>query len=78
MRTVSKWGNSLALRIPATFAEMVGLEEGTEVDLKVSAGSLIIKPVRRRFALKQLVSRITPENSHREIDWKGPVGKEVW
>ena len=78
MRTISKWGNSLALRIPAAVAEIVGLEEGTEVDLKVSAGSLIVKPVRRRFALKELIARITPENSHREIDWKGPVGKEEW
>jgi antitoxin MazE len=78
MRTVSKWGNSLALRIPATFAEMVGLEEGTEVDLKVSAGSLIVKPVRRKFALKQLVAQITPENRHREIEWGRPVGKEKW
>jgi len=78
MQTVSKWGNSLALRIPATFADTIGLTEGVEVDLKVSGGRLIVKPVRHKYNLKQLVAKITPDNRHDETDWGKPVGKESW
>jgi antitoxin MazE len=78
MRTVSKWGNSLAVRIPAPMAESAGLEEGSEVKLHVSAGRLVVEPVRPRYGLKKLVAAITRKNRHREIDWGKPRGREVW
>jgi len=79
MQTISKWGNSLAVRIPATFAQTVGLEEGSVVEVKVRAGRLIIVPAdSHRYDLRELVSQITPENSHELIDWGKPVGKETW
>ena len=79
MQTISKWGNSLAVRIPASFAETVGLEEGTVVDLKVRAGRLIVIPAEsQRYDLRQLVDQITPKNSHRLVEWGKPVGKEAW
>jgi antitoxin MazE len=79
MQTISKWGNSLAVRIPAVFAETVGLEEGTVVDLKVRAGQLIVIPAEsQKYDLKQLVDQITPKNSHRLVDWGKPAGKETW
>ena len=28
--------------------------------------------------LAHLLEQVTPENRHGEIDWGGPVGKEVW
>ena len=79
MQTISKWGNSLAVRIPAAFAETVGLEEGTVVEVKVRAGRLIIVPTAaRRYELRELIDQITPENSHELVDWGKPVGKEIW
>ena len=79
MQTISKWGNSLAVRIPAAFAETVGLEEGSEVEVKVRAGRLILIPATsRRYDLRRLVEKITPENSHELIDWGKPAGKESW
>lgn len=79
MQTISKWGNSLAVRIPAAFAETVGLEEGALVELKVRAGRLIIVPTAvRRYELRELLEQITPENSHELVDWGKPAGKENW
>ena len=78
MQTISKWGNSLAVRIPAAFAETVGLEEGTVVEIKVRAGRLIIVPTDSRYELRELIDQITPENSHELVDWGKPVGKENW
>jgi antitoxin MazE len=42
---ISKWGNSLALRIPATFIKQIHLKEGDKVEATLAMdGSLIIKP----------------------------------
>ena len=42
---ISKWGNSLALRIPATFIKQIHLKEGDKVEATLTMdGSLVIKP----------------------------------
>ena len=33
---VAKWGNSLAVRLPAAVVEALGLREGDEIDIKVA------------------------------------------
>ena len=77
--SVQQWGNSLALRIPKAFAEQTSLKKGSAVTLTVQNGSMVMKPLKRRkFSLKELVSKITPENRHPETDWGPPVGTEIW
>lgn len=44
---VSKWGNSLALRIPAEVVRQLGLSEGAVVEAQLTVdGSLSIRPTR--------------------------------
>ena len=44
---ISKWGNSLALRIPAAFIKEIKLKDGDKVEATLSKdGSLIIRPQR--------------------------------
>lgn len=79
MRTqVSKWGNSLGVRIPKAYAEEVGLCEGAAVEVKLSGRKLILTPARPEYELEELVTGITPQNRHGETDWGEPVGKESW
>ena len=80
MRTrVQKWGNSLALRIPKSFADEVGLEKETTVDVSLADGTLVITPiVKPKPTLQQLLSKVTKENLHHEIDYGPPVGNETW
>lgn len=74
-----KWGNSLGLRIPKAFAEETGVADGSAVDLTIRGGDLVVRPSKRRkYRLKDLVQGITSKNRHREIDWGGPVGRELW
>ena len=42
--TVLKWGNSLGVRIPKSFAEGAGVAAGSEVDFSVRDGDLVIRP----------------------------------
>lgn len=76
---IQKWGNSLGLRIPRSFAKEVGVEAGSEVDLSLRHGNLVVKPARRkRYRLRDLVRKITPRNVQGEVDTGRPVGREVW
>ena len=43
---IQRWGNSLGLRIPKAFAEQAGVEAGSEGDLALDDGELIIRPAR--------------------------------
>jgi antitoxin MazE len=76
---VQKWGNSLALRIPKSFAAEVQLNENTPVELSLVDGKLVIQPlVPRTPTLNELLKKVTDENLHGEWDTGPAVGKEVW
>ena len=75
---VQKWGNSLALRIPKSFAIEAGLREDGVVDLALVDGKLIVTPQAEPILLAALLEGIIPDNIHGEQDFGGPVGSEVW
>ena len=75
---VQKWGNSLAVRVPRSFARETGIEAGTEIEMTVGGGEIRLRPAAPKYGLEELVSQITPRNRHGEADWGGSVGGEAW
>jgi len=76
---IQKWGNSLALRIPKSFASEVGLECNAPVEISLVDGNLVVKPdVQPAPSLDELLAQVTEDNMHREIDTGSAVGKEAW
>lgn len=76
---INKWGNSLAMRIPAPFAEEAGIASGTEVELSLEEGRLVLTPrVSRPYALDDLLAGVTKRNLHDSIDTGSPRGGEAW
>ena len=53
---VSKWGNSLAIRLPAAVVKALGLKEGDDVTVHV-AGRTILK-IERTPAMGELLARL--------------------
>ncbi|HWA20163.1 MAG TPA: AbrB/MazE/SpoVT family DNA-binding domain-containing protein [Devosia sp.] len=55
---VSRWGNSLAVRLPAELVETLGLKEGDEVDLRIDADNThslaVVRQLSRADALRNL------------------------
>jgi antitoxin MazE len=75
---VGKWGNSLAVRIPGTYAKELDLQDGAEVEVTRVKDGLLLKRKTRQYTLDELLKQITPENTHGETDWGTPVGNEAW
>ena len=74
---VQKWGNSLAIRIPKSFAVDTDIDNGSYIDLSLKDGSLIATPVKK-YKLEDLIKSVNNENIHKESDSGDSVGREVW
>jgi antitoxin MazE len=76
---IQRWGNSLALRIPRAYAAETRISEGSEVELTLKSGTLVVRPVlRKRHALSDLLKRITPTNRHDVVETGPSIGRETW
>jgi antitoxin MazE len=79
--TIARWGNSLALRLPAAILDAAGLQEGDLVRFRVADGRITVERASRRPNapdLATLVDAITPETLPEAIPWGEPVGREAW
>ncbi len=75
---VSRWGNSLGVRIPKQLAEAVQLKEGDEIEIYQEDNRLILAPHKKQYTLEQLLDGMNEEHLHSEVDWGEPVGQEKW
>lgn len=75
LMSVTKWGNSLGLRIPRVIADKIGIHEGATVDISIENHHIVIK---KGYSLESLVGEITPENIHEETLTGDVRGKEFW
>lgn len=76
---IQKWGNSLALRIPKSFAVETGLDQDAIVDVSLVDGKLIVTPLPApSMTLEQLLASVTDANRHAEYDTGEAAGNEGW
>lgn len=76
---VQKWGNSLALRIPRSFAVESHIEQGSMVELSLVEGKLVVVLVSKSaYTLDELLAGVTKKNLHSEVDTGAATGKELW
>jgi len=74
----AKWGNSLALRIPAAYAREIGACENGQAELTIEDGKLVVAPLSQipEFDLDALVAQITDDNRHEEVGTGPALGGE--
>lgn len=81
---VSKWGNSLAVRLPKALVDQLGLKEGDAAEFAVDGRSAAFQPVATEGSypkldemlaeMKRLMALGVPEPEL--VDWGPPVGDE--
>lgn len=74
---ISRWGNSLGLRLPRALAQLIGVSEGQKVNIIADGGRLIVEPASPRYRLEDLVANMTPQAMHEAFDWGDDVGGEI-
>ncbi len=76
---VQRWGNSLAVRIPKAFAEEVGLQDDSPIEMRLVKGGLLMEPSPGWApSLDELLGGVTESNLHDEVDTGPAQGSEAW
>ena len=82
---ISKWGNSLGVRIPVMMTESLGLHAGDQVAFELKDGGLFLKKTQStKMIFEQFYGKPFAEitqadlGSPAEIDWGEDVGGEVF
>lgn len=76
---IQKWGNSLALRIPKSFADEMGWGQNSSVQLMIKEGVLVVvTDAEPKWMLEELLSRVTEDNIHHEWETGPSKGDEIW
>lgn len=80
VQTLKRWGNSLAVRIPASIAQEARLSEGQAIDVQVVDGKVQILPYTaiKRFSRERYVQQLRDRKlePHDAIDFGTPQGSE--
>jgi len=76
---LKKWGNSPAVRIPASVMTLAHLSLDQAVDLRVEDGKIIIEPITPlTYNLDQMLALMTPDTFPEDVDFGPPQGGEIW
>lgn len=77
--TLSKWGNSSAIRIPTDLIKRLNWSEGTEMEMIITNDNeILLRPLLQheesnqdlKAHLNNLLAQIKPESArHKEVDW---------
>jgi len=65
---ISKWGNSLAVRLPSAVVEVLGLKEGDDIEIDV-AGARVFE-VRKKPVARELLARLRKYRGRLPADFK--------
>ncbi len=62
---IQKWGHSLAVRLPKSFADELAFGVGSPAEIGLEDGAIVVKPdCDRTFDLEALLAGVTDENIH--------------
>ena len=76
---VKKWGNSAAVRIPASVMAAASLDLDQAVEIREEGGRIVIEPIKADpFALDALLDQMRPETFPEETDFGPSQGREIW
>ena len=73
---ISKWGSSLAVRIPKPIAEQWGVREGSAIEIISRGEQLVLR--KRAYKLTDMLAQVTADNLHPELDTGPAQGNEEW
>ncbi len=65
---VAKWGNSLAVRLPANVVDALGLTEGTEIEIRIADDRTF--DVARDGGRERAIERVRAFKKKLPPDWK--------
>ena len=81
--TLSKWGNSAAIRIPKKLLSELNIDdnnlEAVSFNVRMESGEMVLKKLLKKTKFELLAKKNEGKlNPKLPLDWGEPVGKEIW
>lgn len=78
--SLSKWGNSIAVRLPRNIVDSLGWREGDSLECIQKDGAISIKKMHKVEIkpLNEIIDSFHTAQEISDIDWGKPVGQELW
>lgn len=78
IQSISKWGSSLAVRLPAAFAKQMQLEPGSKVELALDGKRLVVVAVQEAPDAKSFFAGVKASQAQHGLVTAGKAqGKEI-
>lgn len=77
---LKKWGNSYGVRIPKDVLDNLEISENVEFDINMKGKKIELVPKqisKPKYSLNKLCNSIK-NNTHKEVEWGGSIGNEIW
>ena len=76
---ISRWGNSLAIRLPKAAVASLQVREGEPVELVIEGDRVVIRAKRPHYTLEELVAAMRPGDEPEVLDDINapPLGDEL-
>jgi|WetSurMetagenome_2_1015567.scaffolds.fasta_scaffold963001_1 antitoxin MazE len=75
---VKKWGKGYWVRIHKGLLERMGIQPETPIEIREEQGSIMLPPLPgQKWSLSDLLAKVTPENTHDEINLTCPITNRV-
>lgn len=82
--TLSRWGNSLSIRIPKNILDILKLTNNDKVSYQLKDNRIILTPEKKESPLRKMFDGFDTEtyfkneSKNKEVDWGQPRGKEIF
>ncbi|TWH77165.1 antitoxin MazE [Azomonas agilis] len=76
--TLRRSGGSLIIAIPAAFAAQNQLQAGCELECTIVDNALVVKPLKKKSKLSDLIADTPKEARVESWDELAPAGVESW
>ncbi len=73
---VSKWGNSLGLRLSKSIIQSLNLKDGSEISITEEGGRIILEPKSRDLTMDELLKGMDSKGILKQYTEVESVGKE--
>ncbi|MDA8611276.1 AbrB/MazE/SpoVT family DNA-binding domain-containing protein [Candidatus Pacebacteria bacterium] len=78
---VSKWGNSLGIRLPKKIVDQLKIEEGSEIRINQKENKVEMSKSESKWkvpSLEQVLNNFPDDYDPRDYDLGEPMGREIW
>lgn len=80
--SIQKWGNSAAVRLPATLLSQLGVALGDRLSADMQPEGLVLRPARKTYSLADLMAqcdlKAAPPMDAEAWESSKAIGHEVW